>query len=322
MPFSSLCANNIDDLTWQSLLQVKKAIQNPSLSFTNFVFQFNTQSQGWNFLPHTQSHNQIDLLAKKNTLIIFDANPLNPYKILGNHMPHEDYIKSLELYASLLIHQYHQNKQEKLFVFSHLAQSIDGKIATQNGSSQWISNQANLIHSHRLRALTQAVLVGKNTVDTDNPQLTVRHVSGDNPLRVVLDRSNKISSNMKIFHSPGETLKIASSSIKNHQSLRDTVLLNENEQGNFSANDICHELYQKGVRSLMIEGGSQVVSTFTKENLINRLQFHIAPMVLGSGISNIQLDSINNIDQAKTFHMKSYLLDNEILLDCVPKETV
>ena len=73
------------------------------------------------------------------------------------------------------------------FVLAHLAQSLDGRIATKSGASQWLTGAADLLHTHRLRALADAVIVGAGTVFQDDPRLTVRHCSGEQPVRVVLD---------------------------------------------------------------------------------------------------------------------------------------
>ena len=70
---------------------------------------------------------------------------------------------------------------------AHIGQSLDGRIATENGESRWITGEADLLHCHRMRTIADAVLVGARTVRADDPQLTVRRCAGDNPLRVIID---------------------------------------------------------------------------------------------------------------------------------------
>jgi hypothetical protein len=86
-----------------------------------------------------------------------------------------------------------------LFAVGHLAQSLDGRIATSNGVSQWISGAADLLHTHRMRALVDAVIVGVNTVLHDDPQLTVRRCAGANPVRVVIDPERRLDGSQRVF---------------------------------------------------------------------------------------------------------------------------
>jgi len=82
---------------------------------------------------------------------------------------------------------------------AHIGQSLDGRIATENGESRWITGEADRLHCHRMRAIADAVLVGAHTVRADNPQLTVRRCAGDNPLRVIIDPELSLTGRYKIF---------------------------------------------------------------------------------------------------------------------------
>src|SRR5262249_36973233 len=96
------------------------------------------------------------------------------------------------------------------FVLAHLAQSLDGRIATSGGDSQWLTGEADQCHTHRLRALADAVIVGAGTVRQDNPRLTVRHCPGDPPVRVVLDANLSLPPDRDVFRDgAAETLVIA-----------------------------------------------------------------------------------------------------------------
>src|SRR5437667_5097523 len=81
----------------------------------------------------------------------------------------------------------------------HLGQSLDGFIATHAGESRWVTGQENVLHSHRLRALCDAVVVGAGTVAADDPRLTTRLVPGPNPLRVILDPGRRLSTSHRVF---------------------------------------------------------------------------------------------------------------------------
>jgi hypothetical protein len=88
-------------------------------------------------------------------------------------------------------------------VVGRLAQTLDGRIATVTGSSQWIGGRGDILHTHRLRALCHAVLVGAATVRGDDPRLTTREVEGPDPVRVVLDTDRRLATDHAVFRRPG-----------------------------------------------------------------------------------------------------------------------
>src|SRR6266446_9852652 len=88
----------------------------------------------------------------------------------------------------------------KPITVGHLGQSLDGFIATHAGESQFVTGRENILHLHRMRALSDVVVVGAGTVAADNPQLTTRHVAGPNPLRVVLDPTRRLSEHYRLFN--------------------------------------------------------------------------------------------------------------------------
>jgi len=86
------------------------------------------------------------------------------------------------------------------FAVAHLAQSLDGRIATACGASRWLSGDEDLVHTHRMRALADAVVVGAGTIRHDDPWLTVRRCSGQHPVRVVIDADRRLSAGYRVFH--------------------------------------------------------------------------------------------------------------------------
>src|SRR5215475_11019405 len=92
------------------------------------------------------------------------------------------------------------------YVLGRIAQSLDGRIATSTGASHWISGQEDIVHTHRLRALFDAVVVGAGTVRADDPQLTTREVEGPSPVRVVLDTDQRLHPRYRVFRDGPETL--------------------------------------------------------------------------------------------------------------------
>ena len=88
--------------------------------------------------------------------------------------------------------------RERPITLGHLGQSLDGFIATHAGESQYVTGEENILHLHRMRALSEAVVVGAGTVAADDPQLTTLHVSGPSPLRVVLDPTRRLDDHCKV----------------------------------------------------------------------------------------------------------------------------
>ena len=92
------------------------------------------------------------------------------------------------------------------FVLGRIAQSLDGRIATNSGASRWISGAADIVHTHRLRALFDAIVVGAGTVRADDPQLTTRAVTGPSPVRVVVDTNRHLHADFGVFRTEPKTL--------------------------------------------------------------------------------------------------------------------
>jgi diaminohydroxyphosphoribosylaminopyrimidine deaminase/5-amino-6-(5-phosphoribosylamino)uracil reductase len=180
------------------------------------------------------------------------------------------------------------------FSFVHIAQTIDGKIATASGKSKWIGNQENLVHAHRIRALVDAILVGANTFKLDKPRLDVRHVKGDNPIKIIIANSKLDLDCLSI----GETILFSNNEIE-YQSLPENTesICIEQDGNTIITTDLLKVLKQKGIHSLLIEGGSQTIRKFIEDKSIDRIEFHIAPMIFGSGKSGIELSAIDNLEE-------------------------
>eukprot|EP01035_Chromulina_nebulosa_P053744 gene53744-73506_t len=92
------------------------------------------------------------------------------------------------------------------YVIGRIAQSLDGRIATPSGQSFWISGPADILHTHRLRALFDVLVVGAGTVRADDPKLTTRLCPGSSPVRVVVDTERRLGPDFGIFRDGGPTL--------------------------------------------------------------------------------------------------------------------
>jgi diaminohydroxyphosphoribosylaminopyrimidine deaminase/5-amino-6-(5-phosphoribosylamino)uracil reductase len=132
-----------------------------------------------------------------------------------------------------------------------LAASLDGRTAAPDGTSQWITGDAARADAHRLRAESDAVLVGAGTVRADDPSLTVRHVEGTDPLRVVLGRAPEGARVLPALELDGDL------------------------------GDVLDALGGKGVLQLLVEGGATVAGAFHRAGLVDRYVVYLAPALFG-----------------------------------------
>jgi len=156
------------------------------------------------------------------------------------------------------------NKQRP-YVILKWAETNDGFIAPatkKENKPVWITNTLSRQLVHKWRAEEQAILVGTNTVIQDNPNLTVRDWTGQQPLRVILDKELKLSNTFSVFNSTAETLIISS---KNED--KNNVATIDFNNHKAIAHQICNVLYNRNINSIIIEGGSKTLQTFINENL-------------------------------------------------------
>ena len=179
------------------------------------------------------------------------------------------------------------------FVALKYAMTLDGKIATASGDSKWISNEASRTYAHTLRSQYDAVLVGKNTVLTDAPALTVRLVEGRNPLRIILDTHCQLPLDRQVFQDQAaDTLLVTGASadqekVAAFQRLdRVSVLQVPEKNGRLDLEALLDHLGKREITSVLVEGGSKIHGAFFDQALAQRVYAFIAPMLLG-GEKNI-----------------------------------
>lgn len=206
------------------------------------------------------------------------------------------------------------------FVLGRLAQSLDGRIATSTGDSHWISGQDDIRHTHRLRALFDAVLVGAGTVRADNPRLTTRQVSGPSPVRVVLDTERRLDAGYHVFQGGPATLLLCAADRAKEDRLGSAEVIGLPRGPDGMAIDAVLELLaDRGLRRIYIEGGGITVSRFLARGALDRLHITVAPLLIGSGIPAFTLPPPAALAESLRFDWSVHRVGADLLLD-IPLE--
>lgn len=200
------------------------------------------------------------------------------------------------------------------YVIAQIGQSLDGRIATWNGHSHYVTSPASRVHLHRLRALVDAVVVGASTATIDNPRLTVRHVAGDNPIRVVLDPNGRVPHDRAVFADGGAPAWHAVCSAASAAPGTIPVLLSDTEPGDV-IRQLVHVLSARGLRRILVEGGGVTISHFLETGCVDRLHVVVAPILLGSGRPALALPQIDTLDAALRPACRQYALGPDRLYD-------
>ena len=206
---------------------------------------------------------------------------------------------------------------ERPLTIAHLGQSLDGYIATASGDSYYVTGPDNVVHLHRLRALCDAVIVGASTIERDDPLLTVRHVEGDNPLRVIIDPRRRLGLRARVFADDAETLLVYGddSPCGSAHGAADVVAL-PLRGGRLDLEALLAELGARGCRAVFVEGGGATVSRFVEADLLDRLQIAIAPLMTGSGLPGLSLPARDRIADCLRPAQRVFTMGGDVLFDC------
>ena len=188
------------------------------------------------------------------------------------------------------------------------AVSLDGKLATQTGDSK-LSSKKDKIRVHKLRSKVDAILVGKNTVEIDDPLLTVRGIKGKNPIRVILDSQATILASSQILRTCSKVPTIiAVSKTAKKKNLEKLKKFSASVQvcGNNKINikKLLKILKEKRIKNLLVEGGGITNWTFVKENLVDEAIITITPYILGGSSSPTLVDGHGFSIVAKSSRLK------------------
>lgn len=210
------------------------------------------------------------------------------------------------------------------------ATTLDGRIATCATDSRWISGQKARTYTHRMRAEFDAVMVGVGTVLADNPLLTVRHIKGRNPLRVIVDTNLKTPLSAKILINDPETKTIIFAGDHLPPEKLEEYNRGDNKiipigragDGHLDLEQIMLNLGTMGIASVIVEGGSYLFTSLLKSKIADRLVAVIAPKVIGGdGVPFIRELGIKSMESVESWRLNRVKrLDNDIMLEIFLKE--
>jgi diaminohydroxyphosphoribosylaminopyrimidine deaminase/5-amino-6-(5-phosphoribosylamino)uracil reductase len=191
------------------------------------------------------------------------------------------------------------------YVTYKCAMTLDGNIATITGESRWISCEESRKYVHRMRSQMDAVMVGVDTIITDNPHLTVRHVRGKDPLRVIVDTRLRTPESVNVLNGPLSSNTIIATTESDpgvhlpYLKQGATILVCDGHDGRVSMKDLLQKLGAMGVQSILLEGGSRLAGNMLQLGVIDELVFFVAPKIIGSnGFAPFTLQGITSMAQA------------------------
>lgn len=224
----------------------------------------------------------------------------------------------------------HNMLTSKPFVISKFAMTLDGKIATYNGHSKWITSEEARLQVHEIRHEVDAILVGIGTVLADNPSLTTRlpERNGKNPIRVILDSGLKTPLEANVVDtSQAQTIIVCAEDV-------DSTKVNMLEEKGIQVisvpktNDglnldvMLDELYKVGITDILVEGGAEINASFLNAGLINKFFVYIAPKVLGGRLSKTPFTGkdIDSMDDALQLEFDAIeQIGPDLLITAYPK---
>ena len=207
-------------------------------------------------------------------------------------------------------------KRDGLVVVGQVGQSLDGRIATTTGRSCYINGAAGLAHLHRLRALVDAVVIGVGCALADDPQLTVRHVRGRDPARVVIDPRGRLAPTARVLAEDGVRRVVVTGQGALAQCPGAEIVVLPAEDGRIEPAAVLASLAERGMRRILVEGGPETLSRFLAARCVDRLHVIVAPIILGDGRPGFSLGPIDRVEQALSPPMRVHRLDDEVLFDC------
>ena len=204
-----------------------------------------------------------------------------------------------------------KTNEHRPLVTLKLASSLDGRIATKMGDSRWITGPHARRSVHMMRAQHDAILVGRNTVTADDPDLSVRDIGlgHRSPIRIVLDSNLRTSKSARLFHSANDVpvwlchLDGCADGSSILGGVVEGIPCAMDANGHLDIRDVLRQLANKGITRLMVEGGGQTAASFLKADCIDEIVLYSAGLTIGSeGIPNLAEMGLSKLKTARRFH--------------------
>ena len=256
------------------------------------MIKANNIAELFDFIKKNRKSNTLNLNISKKGIIKTNLKSVSDITVKNNSILFNVKIdpilrQSCEIALPLI------RKKDRVFI-GQIGQSLDAKIALNNGNSHYINEKESITYLHCLRSISDGVLVGVNTIIKDNPLLTTRKIKGQNPTRLIIDPSLKLTNKYKIFKDKNTNIVFTTSN--KTKNLNNTTIVKLPKK-DFTLS-VYKFLKKTSLKYILIEGGPTTLSHFIEQNLINYMQFIISPTLIGSGINSVKLKPITNLKKA------------------------
>ena len=256
------------------------------------MIKSNNIAELFDFIKKNRKSNTLNLKISKKGIIKTNLKSVSDITVKNNsilfHLKIDPILRqSCEILLPLI------RKKDRVFI-GQIGQSLDAKIALNNGNSHYINEKESITYLHCLRSISDGVLVGVNTIIKDNPLLTTRKIKGQNPTRLIIDPSLKLTNKYKIFKDKNTNIVFTTSN--KTKNLNNTTIVKLPKK-DFTLG-VYKFLKKSSLKYILIEGGPTTLSHFIEQNLINYMQFIISPTLIGSGINSVKLKPITNLKKA------------------------
>jgi len=204
------------------------------------------------------------------------------------------------------------------------AQTLDGRIADVDGNSKWITSEASRTEVHRLRASHDAVLVGAGTVIKDDPGLDVRHVKGKQPIKVIIDENLKSDISSKVYSDKDcRTIIFTAEDADNDKIAifagKGIEVVSFDRSEGLDIEWLLSKLGSFGISSLLVEGGSQIFSSFLNSRKVDRYIIFINSSFMGRGIETFRSEGFPIEERLKLSDLSVEVLGDDIMLQGIPR---